>query len=183
MAEPRWRLANVLDVPGVAGLPPPDDGVTPEEREAARAEIRGETTGRVELPGYPELSRKWHALRRFFGVTAFGVTAVEAEAGKALVPPHHELPYGQEELYVVIDGRVRFVCDGEEVEAGRGDALFLEPEVVRGAIALTTPTVLLLIGGKRGAYEPPTWASDWRPPQEWLARHRAAAERATDPAG
>jgi hypothetical protein len=76
-------------------------------------------------------------------------------------------------VYVVLEGRVRFHCDGEEVEAGAGSVLHLAPEVVRGAVALETPTALLLLGGKRGAYEPPIWASDWRPPESWLADRRS----------
>ena len=130
-------------------------------------------SSRVEVPGYPALTRRWYPLRRFLGVSAFGITVVEAEAGQALVPPHHEIPYGQEEVYVVLEGRVRFHCDGEEVEAPAGHVLHLAPEVVRGAVAVETPTALLLLGGKPGSYEPPIWASDWRPPDEWLAARRS----------
>jgi mannose-6-phosphate isomerase-like protein (cupin superfamily) len=172
MAERGWRLVNLRDVPGAADLPPPEDGVTAEEREAARAEIRGDMTAKVDVPGYPDPKAKWHALRRFLGVSAFGVAATEGEAGKALIWTHHEMPYEQEELYLVVEGRVRFHCDGEEVDAGVGDVLYVQPEVVRGAIALETPTMLFMVGGKLGTYEPPIWAGDWRPPDEWLAAHR-----------
>ena len=96
----------------------------------------------------------------------------EAAAGAALIQPHTETAYGHEELYVVMEGRARFLCDGDEVELGRGRLLFVPPNAVRGAIALETPTVLLIVGGEPGSYEPPVWAPDWRPTDEWLAARR-----------
>jgi mannose-6-phosphate isomerase-like protein (cupin superfamily) len=174
MPERRWRLVNVLDVPGRVE---PDDGVTAKERAAAREQLRDDRSARVELPGYPDVDHRWHAVREFLGVTAFGVAAAEAAAGNALIYAHHEVPYEQEELYLVFEGRVRFHCDGKEVEAARGDVLYLQPAVVRGAVALETPTMLFMVGGKPGAYEPPIWADDWRPPPEWLPARRSPQER------
>jgi quercetin dioxygenase-like cupin family protein len=150
MAERRWRVVDLRDVPSGADLPPPDDGVSQEERDAARTEIRRDRTAKVDVPGYPEPKAKWHALRRFLGVTAFGVAATEGEAGNALIWAHHEIPYEHEEIYLVVEGRVRFHCDGEEVEAGPGELLYCSPEVVRGAIALETPTMVFMIGGRSG---------------------------------
>lgn len=174
MAERGWRLVSLRDVPSAADLPPPDDGVSAEEREAARAEIRGNATAKVDVPGYPEpRARRWHGVRRFLGISSFGVAAVEADAGEALIWAHHEVPYGQEELYLVLEGRVRFHCDGEQVEGSPGDLLYCAPEVVRGAVALESPSLLLMLGGKAGAYEPPIWAGDWRPPGDWLAARRS----------
>jgi mannose-6-phosphate isomerase-like protein (cupin superfamily) len=172
MPERRWRLVSLSDVPGRVE---PDDGVTPEERAAARAELRDDRSARVDIPGYPGVDHRWHAVREFFGISAFGVAAASGEAGRALIYAHHERPYEQEELYLVFEGRVRFHCDGEEVEAARGDLLYLHPEVVRGAVALETPTMLFMVGGKPGVYEPPIWAADWRPPAEWLAARRSPA--------
>ena len=84
--------------------------------------------------------------------------------GDALIWPHTEAHYGHEELYLVLEGRARFVFDdNSEVEVAKHDLLYVEPRVGRGAIALVTPTKLFIIGGKPGAYEPPAWASDWRP--------------------
>ena len=45
--------------------------------------------------------------------------AFSASAGSLLVIPHDEAAYGQEELYLVVEGRARFVCNGEETELGR----------------------------------------------------------------
>ncbi len=108
-------------------------------------------------PGYP---RTWRSIRHYFGLTAFGVNAVEAEAGEELVCPHHELDFGgQEELYLVLRGRALFLCDGREVELEEGELLFVRPQVRREARALETPTVLFMVGGVPGGpYRP--WPGD-----------------------
>ena len=79
--------------------------------------------------------------------------------------PHDESEKGEqnEELYVVTRGRARFTCDGESVELGQGEVLFAKPGVEREAVALESPTMLLIVGGRPGqAYTPPIWASDWK---------------------
>ena len=84
---------------------------------------------------------------------------------RLLVVPHDELGEGEqnEELYLVVEGRARFVCDGETVELGRGEVLYARPGVRREAVALETPTMLFIVGGRPGkAYSPPIWATDWR---------------------
>jgi mannose-6-phosphate isomerase-like protein (cupin superfamily) len=110
-------------------------------------------------------NRKTHDVRGFLGVESFGVNAFEAHEGELLVVPHDELGEGeqQEELYLIVEGRARFVCDGEEVELGPGELLFARPGVGREAVALETPTMLFMVGGRPGeAYSPPIWANDWR---------------------
>jgi mannose-6-phosphate isomerase-like protein (cupin superfamily) len=110
-------------------------------------------------------NRKTHAVRQFLGVESFGVNAFEAHEGELLVIPHDELGEGeqQEELYLVVEGRARFVCDGEEVELGAGEILYARPGVQREAIALESPTMLLMVGGRPGEpYSPPIWSYDWR---------------------
>ena len=86
-----------------------------------------------------------------------------ASAGGPLIVPRDETAYGQEELYLVVEGRARFVCDGEETELGVGEVLMAAPEVHREAYALESPTTLFLVGGLPGrAYEPPAWSRDAR---------------------
>lgn len=89
-----------------------------------------------------------HDVRGFLGIESFGVNAFEAHEGELLVIPHDELPEGeqQEEIYLV-EGRARFVCDGEEVELEPGELLHARPGVKREAIALETPTMLFMVGG------------------------------------
>src|SRR5438034_308405 len=82
-------------------------------------------------PGY---GANWRSVGQHLGVTGFGVNAYEAAAGQELVVPHDERDYGnQEELYLVVRGRARFVCDGAEVEVGEQELLLVPPEVNREA--------------------------------------------------
>jgi mannose-6-phosphate isomerase-like protein (cupin superfamily) len=100
-------------------------------------------------PGY---GGKWRSIRHHFGIVGFGANAYEAQAGEELVVPHEETEFGgQEELYVIIEGQARFVCDGAEIELGAGELLHVRPEVQREATALASPTVVLMIGGIPGA--------------------------------
>jgi mannose-6-phosphate isomerase-like protein (cupin superfamily) len=104
---------------------------------------------------------RWHSVREHFGIAGFGVNACHADAGEEVVVPHDEVSFGgQEELYAVIEGRVRFSCDGEEVELGPGELLYLRPEVHRAGTALETPTTVLMIGGVAGKPFEPDWEPD-----------------------
>ena len=107
----------------------------------------------------PEFGRQWRSIRRYFGIRAFGVNAHQAAAGQELIVRHDEASFGgQEELYVVLDGRAKFTCDGVEIELGPGDLLYAPPDVARHAVALETPTALLMIGATPGeSYTIPDW--------------------------
>jgi mannose-6-phosphate isomerase-like protein (cupin superfamily) len=140
MSIERWATARIRDIPA-AGL-------------AAGPGYWKEWT---EDEGYPT---RWHSIREHFGIEGFGVNACHGKAGQEVVVPHEEASFGgQQELYAVLEGRVRFTCDGEEVELGAGEVLFLGPEVQRAGTALETPTLVLMIGGVAGKpFEP-----DWEP--------------------
>ena len=57
------------------------------------------------------------------------------------------------------------MCDGVSVELGPGELVYARPGVRREAVALESPTMLFIVGGRPGeAYAPPIWASDWRRP-------------------
>ena len=170
-----WRLVPLEEVPSDDELPPPEDGVSEDEREAARADLRDDADAILPLPDYPRVAPNWRAIRPFLGITAFGVAANEAAAGQALIFPHTESHYGHEELYLVVQGRARFLLDGDEVEVSPRQVLFVPPEVGRGAVALETPTILFMVGGIPGSYTAPVWARDWRPPEEWLNARRSGA--------
>lgn len=162
-----WSVARIEEIPTNPEIPVPGSTATPEEERAALRERDPAFIERVQrlTARFPDTNWTWHAVRRHFGITSFGVNASEAAEGDPLIVPHKETQYGQEELYLVLRGRARFVCDGEELELGEGDLLFCRPEVHREAIALETPTLLFLVGGLPGRpYEIPTWSRDWRPP-------------------
>ena len=111
----------------------------------------------------------WIPVRRELGVNAFGINAYRAaKAGEIVIEEHVESP-GQEEVYVVLDGSVRFTVDTESYELQRGEALFVPvPEARRVGVALADKTAVLAIGGwADAAYH----SLPWEP--IYLARHAA----------
>src|SRR5689334_18974124 len=52
-------------------------------------------------------------VREHFGIRAFGVNAYAAGEDGTLIGEHDEAGSGQEELYVVLDGKATFEIDGE----------------------------------------------------------------------
>lgn len=110
---------------------------------------------------HPGTDRLTHPIRQHFGIRAFGVNAFSASADEPLIVPHSEKPYGHEELYIVIQGRMRARCDDDEVEVGRGEMLFVQPDVQRALTALETRTIIVAVGGVPGSpYVPPSWSVD-----------------------
>lgn len=102
---------------------------------------------------------EWVPVRRRLGIGSFGINAYRAaDEGDAVVEEHVESP-GQEELYVVVRGRVRFVVGEETVDAPAGSAVFVpQPDVRRSGVALEDATVVLAVGGWRDrAYHSLPW--------------------------
>ena len=56
-------------------------------------------------------------VREHLGIHAFGVNAFTPAEDGTLINEHDEAGSGQEELYVVLDGKVTFEIDGEAVDA------------------------------------------------------------------
>jgi tetratricopeptide (TPR) repeat protein len=113
----------------------------------------------------------WRPLRHHFGITSFGVNAWTGRAaGDRIINEHDEGEGdGEEELYLVLEGRAAFELDGERVEAGAGTFVFVPPRVKRTAFAEEPGTTILAVGGAPGkAYEPGGW--------ELWAPYRAAYE-------
>src|SRR5437764_13860919 len=99
----------------------------------------------------PDFGDRWHSIGDHLGITGLGVNANEADAGRELIVPHSETEYGvQEELYVILRGRARFVCDGETVELGPGQLLHATHEVAREAQAIEDGTLVVCVGGTPG---------------------------------
>lgn len=97
-------------------------------------------------------------IREQLGIHAFGFSIRTPEDG-ILVNEHDEASTGQEELYVVLDGDVRFEIDGDAVEATPGTLLSVAPESRRKA---TGEGTILVIGGKPGeAYPGIDWGDAW----------------------
>jgi mannose-6-phosphate isomerase-like protein (cupin superfamily) len=165
VTDGRWKTARLRDIPAASKSP----AYSREEYLRAMAERAPHILRRwaEAMDRFEHANRKTHDVRGFLGVESFGVNGFQAHEGELLVVPHDELGEGerQEELYLVVEGRARFTCDGEAVELGPGEVLYAQPGVRREAIALETPTMLFIVGGRPGQpYSPPIWARDWHGP-------------------
>jgi tetratricopeptide (TPR) repeat protein len=102
----------------------------------------------------------WHPIRRRLGIAAFGMNAYTAEeVGGHVVERHSEDQLGHEEVYIVVNGRARFILAGDELDGPAGTIVFIrDPAIQREAIAEEPGTLVLAVGAKPGAaYEPSAW--------------------------
>lgn len=118
-----------------------------------------------ETEGYDQ--GEWHAVRRHFGITAFGVNAyVAREDGGDVISRHTEVDDSgtrHEELYVVLAGTADFKLGEDEVEAPAGTLVYIrDPELARSASGRTAGTTVLAIGGTPGkAFEVSPWEREY----------------------
>jgi quercetin dioxygenase-like cupin family protein len=108
-------------------------------------------------------------VRERLGIHAFGVNAFMPGEDGTLISEHDEAGSGQEELYVVLDGKATFEIDGETVEAPAGTFVSVGPGARRKA---TGDGVVLAIGATPGeAYEGIDWGDAWPLHQESMAAY------------
>lgn len=104
-------------------------------------------------------------VRHTLGFQPAGVNAWKADAGGQLMPPHEE-DSGNEELYVVVQGRASFTVGEETADAPAGTLVFVPPQVFRSATAEEDGTIVFVVGGTVGeAFNAGGWDSfsvaDW----------------------
>src|SRR5213592_1236752 len=90
-------------------------------------------------------------VREHLGIHAFGINAYTPGEDGTLINEHDEAGSGQEELYIVLDGRATFAIDGETVHGRSGTLVFVGPESRRKA---TGEGTVLAVGATPGeAYQ------------------------------
>ena len=132
-------------------------------------------------------------VREHLGIRAFGINAYTPGEDGTLIDEHDEAGSGQQELYIVLDGRATFEVEGETVDAPPGTFVFVGPESRRKATGQGT---VLAIGATPGeAYQGIDWGEAWPLHNESLQAYgeqryadaleavRAALERMPDHAG
>jgi hypothetical protein len=98
-------------------------------------------------------------VREHLGIHAFGVNAFTRGEDGTLINEHDESASGQEELYIVLDGKATFEVDGETFDATAGTFVFVRPESRRKA---TGDGTVLAFGGAPGeAYQAIDWGGAW----------------------
>ena len=112
-----------------------------------------------EIPSIVEDGVHWKPLQHYFGLTAFGANVYRATApGQELIGEHDELSGGHEELYVVLDGVVRFTVDGELHHCEHGDVVVVrDPAIRRSAVAESGRAAVLAIGNRPAESFESTW--------------------------
>ena len=72
-------------------------------------------------------------VREHLGIHAFGINAYTPGEDRTLINEHDESGSGQEELYIVLDGKATFEVDGETFDAPAGTFVSVRPESRRKA--------------------------------------------------
>jgi hypothetical protein len=103
-------------------------------------------------------------VREHLGIHSFGVNAFTPSEDGTLINEHDEVGSGQEELYIVLDGKATFEVDGETFDAPPGTFVFVGPEARRKA---TGDGTVLALGATPGeAYQAIDWGGAWQFHQE-----------------
>ena len=114
-----------------------------------------------EIPsaGDTEPGVTWYPLQHAFGLTAFGANAfVAGDGGESLVSAHDEGDSGQEELYLILRGTVRFTIEEERLDAPAVSvAAIRDPSLKRSAVAVEPGTTLIALGGTPRSDFQSTW--------------------------
>ena len=112
-----------------------------------------------ELPSIDDEGVDWRPVQHYFGLTAFGINVYRATAaGVQLIGDHDESGGRHEEVYVVLDGRVRFTVAGESFHCDRGSLVVVkDPAVRRGATAETADAAVLAVGNRKAEHFETTW--------------------------
>jgi hypothetical protein len=98
-------------------------------------------------------------VREHLGIHAFGINAYTPGEDGTLINEHDEAGSGQEELYIVLDGKATFEVDGEAIDAPPGTLVYVGPESRRKA---TGDGTVLAVGATPGeAYQGVDWGEAW----------------------
>ncbi len=100
-------------------------------------------TSRARLD--PETGERFLALRRELGVSSFGMNQIVLQAGQRGRIHRHR---GQEEVYLVLEGTLTLLIEGEESDLGEGELIRVAPRIRRQLVNRGPDRlVLLALGG------------------------------------
>jgi quercetin dioxygenase-like cupin family protein len=114
------------------------------------------------LPSIDDEGVDWRPIQHYFQLTAFGINVYRAaEAGTQVIGDHDEAAGDHEEVYVVLEGMVRFTVDEETFALERGALVVIpDPSVRRGAVAETAGASVLAVGNRRAERFESTWRQE-----------------------
>lgn len=111
------------------------------------------------IPSIDDEGVDWKPIQHYFQLTAFGINVYRATAaGVGVIGDHDERAGRHEEVYVVLDGTVRFTVGEDEFVCQRGSLVVVrDPTVRRGAVAETADGAVLAVGNREADRFETTW--------------------------
>jgi len=98
---------------------------------------------------------RWQALNDPLGTTAFGLNAMVCDPGESIDTAHDETDSGQQEVYVVVAGRIQFTLGDDVSEVGPGTIVAApDPSVPRSFRPLEAGTRVVCVGSAPAAGAP-----------------------------
>jgi uncharacterized cupin superfamily protein len=97
-----------------------------------------------------EDAEMFHSLRRDLGIESFGLNLMTLRPGQRNRIHIHKV---QEEVYLVLEGELTLVVEGEDLVLGRGELVRVPPPVRRQLTNRGTELVRLLAMGGYGEHE------------------------------
>ena len=135
------------------------------QKGCAVSEAGWTVVGLSDLPRVPGREDiEWLPLQHALRLGAFGTNVFVGPAGgEELIGLHDETGEdGQEEMYVVLAGAVRFELAGEVLELRRGDVAAVRDRRVRRRATATEPgSAVLVVGAPPGSLQRSTWRPEW----------------------
>jgi mannose-6-phosphate isomerase-like protein (cupin superfamily) len=107
-----------------------------------------EGTARARIE--PETPERFVPLRRTLGVSSFGLNQITMAPGERGRIHRHEY---QEEVYLVLEGSLTLVVEGEETELAAGELIRVAPQVRRQLVNRGPGRVLVLALGGAGEHQ------------------------------
>ena len=105
-------------------------------------------TARTRLE--PDSDERFVPLRRQLGVTSFGLNQIVLQPGqRGRIHRHHR----QEEVYLVLEGRLALVVEGDESELLTGELIRVAPGLRRQLVNRGPGRVVLLALGADGEHQ------------------------------
>jgi uncharacterized cupin superfamily protein len=125
-------------------------------RASYRRPIAGFT---IATEGELERSGRWSLVRKTLGVGSFGVNVVEIGPGQG-IPEHNEEERDHEELFVVLEGDLVAVIDGERHPVAARSYVRVDPAPSRTFLNESDGVARLLIVSApcTSGFEPLAWA-------------------------
>jgi uncharacterized cupin superfamily protein len=107
-----------------------------------------EATSRSRLD--PDADDRFVTLRRQLGVTSFGMNQIVLQPGQRGRIHRHRR---QEEVYLVLGGRLTLVIEGDETDLDEGDLIRVAPQLRRQLVNRGPGRVVVLALGGHGDHD------------------------------